>query len=207
MCLRRRSMRVHWVLLGVMLAGAAAPAACGGETETTFGPPDGLVGRTAPPPTSTSTTTTTTTGTGTPPPPQGDSGSPTPPGDSGTTGTPETGGTGSCAVSWTNDVFPMLESTGSGSCGSAICHANGAQQPNVLDGNATGTYNAFKGYMILNGTGYITPGNTSPTASSIDCNLVTNSCGAGTMPLAPGTLSATQKTTIDTWVKCGAPDN
>lgn len=199
-------MRVHWVLLGVMFAGAAAPAACGGETDTTFGPPDGLVGRTAPPPTSTATTTTT--GTGTAPPPEGDSGSPPPPpGDSGTTGTPETGGTVGCAVSWTTDVFPMLESTGSGTCGSAACHANGGQQPNVLDGNPTGTYNAFKGYTLLNGTGYITPGNTSPTASSMDCNLVTSSCGAIAMPEAPGALSQAQKTTIDTWIKCGAPEN
>ena len=77
----------------------------------------------------------------------------------------------------------------------------------MLDGNPTGTYNAFKGYTLLNNVGYITPGNANPADSSMDCNLVTNACGAGVMPLAPGTLSATQKTTIDTWIKCGAPAN
>jgi hypothetical protein len=201
-------MRVHWVLLGMMVVGGALPVACGGETDTAYGPPDGLVGRTAPTATATATTTTTTTttGTGTTPPPAGDSGSP-PPTDAGGTPTPDAGGTGACAVSWANDVFPMLESTGSGSCAGAACHANGAQQPTILDGNAAGTYNSLKGYTLLNAVGYITPGNTDPAGSSIDCNLVTNSCGAGVMPLQPGTLSAAQKTTIDTWVKCGAPQN
>lgn len=196
-------MRVHWVLLGLMLAGGAAPAACGGETETTFGPPDGLVGRTAPPPTSSATTTATSTSTGTTPP-AGEGGSPPPEDDAGTT---EDGGTGSCAVSWTTDVFPLLESTGSGSCGSAACHANGGQQPNVLDGNATGTYNALKGYTLLDNVGYIVPGNTNPADSAMDCNLVTSTCGAVAMPQAPGALSQAQKTTIDTWIKCGAPEN
>jgi hypothetical protein len=110
-------------------------------------------------------------------------------------------------VSWTTDVFPMLESTGSGSCGSAACHANGGQQPNILDGNATGTYNSLKGYTLLNNVGYIVPGNANPADSAMDCNLVTSTCGADAMPLAPGALTATQKTTIDTWIKCGAPEN
>jgi hypothetical protein len=191
-----------------MLAGGAAPAACGGETDTSFGPPDGLVGRTAPPPTATASATTTTTATSTgtaTTPPAGDSGSP-PAQDSGTTGTPE-GGTGTCAVSWTTDVFPMLESTGSGTCGSTACHASGAQTPTILDGNATGTYNSLKGYTLLNNVGYIVPGDTNPADSAMDCNLVTSTCGASPMPEAPGTLGATQKTTIDTWVKCGAPEN
>jgi hypothetical protein len=204
MCLRRYRMRIHGLLLGMMVVAGAIPVACGGETDTTFGPPDGLVGRAAPPPTTTATTTTTGTGTT---PPAGDGGSPPPSTDGGTTPPAEGGTTGTCAVSWANDVFPMLESTGSGSCGSAACHANGAQQPPVLDGNAAGTYNAFKGYTLLNNVGYITPGDTSPAGSSMDCNLVTNSCGAGVMPMAPGALSAAQKTTIDVWIKCGAPQN
>ena len=200
-------MRVHWLLLGVMVGVGVLPAACGGEAETSYGPPDGLVGRTAPTATATATTTTTATGTATTPP-VGDSGSPPPAVDSGGgTPTPEGGTTGTCAVSWTTDVFPMLESNGSGSCGSAACHANGAQQPTILDNNATGTYNSLKGYTLLNNVGYITPGDPNVGGSAMDCNLVTGTCGANPMPLAPGTLSATQKTTIDTWIKCGAPDN
>jgi hypothetical protein len=205
-------MRVHWVLLGVMIGGGAAPAACGGESDTAFGPPDGLVGRSAPAPTATasssatSTATATATGTATTPP-AGDSGSPPPGDDSGTTGSPEGGGTGTCAVSWSTDVFPLLESTGSGSCGSAACHASGGQQPTVIDGNAAGTYDNLKAYTLLNGVGYIVPGDTNVADSAMDCNLVTGTCGASPMPASPGTLSGTQKTTIDTWVKCGAPQN
>ena len=113
----------------------------------------------------------------------------------------------SCTVSWTNDVFPMLESTGSGACGSATCHANGAQAPTIIDGNAAGTYNSLKGYTIINGKPYIAPGDTNLADSTMDCDLVTATCGANRMPLAPGVLSTAQLTTIDTWVKCGAPQN
>jgi hypothetical protein len=201
-------MRVHWVLLGIMVGAGALPVACGGETDTSFGPPDGLVGRTAPTATATSTSTSTATGTGTgTAPPAGDSGSPPPETDSGGTPTPEAGGTGTCAVSWTTDVFPLLESTGAGTCGSAACHANGAQQPTILDGNATGTYNSLKGYTLLNNVGYIVPGDDNVGGSAMDCNLVTGTCGALPMPEAPGALTAANKTTIDTWIKCGAPEN
>lgn len=203
-----------WILLGMMTVAGAIPAACGGETSTSYGPPDGLVGRAAPQvtasATATGTATSTATGTATgTTPPAGDSGMPAPAGDSGTTtGTDSGTSTMGCSVSWATDVFPMLESTGSGACGSGACHANGAQQPTVLDGNAAGTYNTFKNYTLINAVGYITPGNTNPANSSIDCDLVTGLCGANPMPLAPtGSLSQTQKTTIDTWVKCGAPEN
>jgi hypothetical protein len=205
-------MRVHWLLLGSMVLGGVASAACVGETDTNYGQADGIVGRQAPTATSSATGSTTSTATSTSTgtqPPSGDGGTMSTEGDSGTATSPEGGTTtGSCAVSWTNDVFPMLESTGTGACGNAACHANGGQQPTVLDGNATGTYNSFKGYTLINNVGYITPGNTNVTGSAMDCNLVTGSCGADPMPLAPtGTLSATQKTAIDTWIKCGAPLN
>ena len=110
-------------------------------------------------------------------------------------------------MSWTTDVFPLLESTGSGACGSATCHASGAQLPTILDANPTGTYNSLKGYTLINGKPYIAPGDTNLADSTMDCDLVTMACGANRMPLAPGVLSATQLTTIDTWLGCGAPDN
>jgi hypothetical protein len=197
-------MRVHWLLLGMMVAAGAVPAACGGEPETSYGPPDGLVGRTAP--AATTTTTATSTATATTPPPAGDSGSPPPDDDSGGATIPE-GGTSTCAVSWSTDIFPLLQSSGVGTCGSASCHASGGQQPTVTDGNASATYAAFKGYTLLNNVGYITPGNTTAAGSAMDCNLVTATCGATAMPEAPGALSPANKTSIDTWIKCGAPEN
>jgi len=204
-------MRLHSLLLVMMVAAGALPAACGGETDTRYGPPDGLVGRQAPQPTATTTTTTPLADGGTGMMPGNDSGSSGSSGSSSggsvsSSGGAETG-TGSCAVSWTNDVFPMLESTGSGACGGATCHANGAQAPTILDGNAAGTYNSLKGYTIINGKPYIAPGDTNIADSTMDCDLVTGTCGANRMPLAPGVLSTAQLTTIDTWVKCGAPQN
>ena len=202
-----RGMRLHSLLLVMMVAAGALPAACGGETDSRYGPPDGLVGRQAPQPTATTTTTMTSTGTTPPPPADGGEAGTLPGNDSGTTGGDTGTGTGNCAVSWANDVFPMLESTGSGGCGSTLCHANGTRPPYVLDGNAAGTYNTFKGYTIINGKPYIAPGDTNVADSTIDCDLVAGTCGANKMPLAPGVLSTAQLTTIDTWVKCGAPQN
>ena len=202
-----------------MIGGGAAPLACGGETATKYGPPDGLVDRTPPQPTSTASPDSGGGSSGGGSGSGGSGGSSSGSssggvaGDSGSAG--DTGGGsgggsggGTCAVSWTKDVFPLLESTGSGACGSATCHANGATTPTVLDGNATGTYNQFKAYTIINGKGYITPGDTNTADSTMYCNLVTTSCGANVMPIQPtGNLSTAQKTTIGTWIACGAPQN
>jgi hypothetical protein len=187
------------LFLGLMVAVGAAPAACGGETDTSYGPADELVNHPPPQPTTTATTTSTaTTPSDAGPPPATDSGAP---GDGGSTGP--------CSVSWTNDVFPMFESTGSGACGNTTsCHGNGLNTPQVLDGNAQGTYNVFKAYTLINALPYIAPNDTNPAHSTMECNLVTGACGGLPMPQAPtGTLSQMQKNTIDTWLKCGAPAN
>lgn len=200
-------MRVHLVLLGAMVLGGAVPVACGGEPTTNFGPADGIVGRAAPQPTLSSTSTATSTATGTATTPPADDADTPPDDDGGTTTGAESGAPATCPVSWANDVFPLLESTGSGACGSATCHASGGQVPSVLDGNPAGTYTGFTNLTVINNIPYIAPGNTSAAASAMDCNLVTATCGPA-MPVSPtGTLSQAQKTTIDTWIKCGAPQN
>jgi hypothetical protein len=56
---------------------------------------------------------------------------------------------------------------------------------------------------------YLAPGNTDPTQSGIDCNLSGSSCG-NRMPLVTNgaqTLDAQQVRLIDTWVRCGSPEN
>jgi hypothetical protein len=109
-------------------------------------------------------------------------------------------------VSWANQVFPALQTDGQ--CGNATCHAGGANQPAFLNGNATGTYNAFSQYTLLENKPYIKMGDAVAADSTIDCSLDTQTCYTlQPMPIAPGALTAADKTLIKTWVACGMPNN
>ena len=195
-----------WILGGLLLSGAA-PAACGSNATTDFGPPDGVVGRSAPMPSTTATTTATATSSSMPADAGGsETGSSSGSGSSSGGKMQGDGGTTSCTVSWAKDVFTLFESTGSGSCGTAACHG-ATQLPTVTDGDAGATYANFKAYSAIDALPYIAPGDTNPAHAAMECNLVTGSCGAEAMPASPGTLSAAQKMTIATWLKCGSPQN
>jgi hypothetical protein len=78
----------------------------------------------------------------------------------------------------------------------------------MTDTDAAGTYTTLSTYAV-NGIKYIVAGDTNPAHSSIECNLgiTTPSCGLLAMPQTPGVLSAADRQTIDTWVRCGMPQN
>jgi hypothetical protein len=204
---------LRWMFALAVCGLGGLPAACGGDVEQTFGPANGLKGQTPPEP--------DTTGTSMPPPPdagtQNDGG--TTGGDGGTVG--EGGGTGeggnaACSgVTWSGTVYPLFAAQGAGQCASGNCHG-GVQLPSIPDGNATGAYTSLAGYAISTAQGtkpyFATSGNTADSAVECNLTLPANQIGicsaaANGMPLAPGSLSATQKATIEQWVKCGAPNN
>lgn len=193
------------------MAGTAV-AACGGETDTTFGPPNGLVGRSAPAPgqTSSSGSGSSSGGSGSS---SGSSsgGSGGSSGSSGSSSGSSSGGgsggdggqtTQSCSVSWKTNIYPSFESTGSGTCATAACHG-GTNAPTMVDNDPTTTYNNLAKYPI-NGNNYV--GGTTP---AIECNLgiTTPLCGLAQMPEAPGALGSNVLTAISTWVQCGSPNN
>jgi hypothetical protein len=104
-------------------------------------------------------------------------------------------------------VFSIFKSTGHGQCASAACHG-GASSPSIADAAPATAYANLAAYPI-NGVNYLVAGDSNPADSSIECNLGISqpSCGLLPMPQAPGALSAADKQTIDTWVRCGAPQN
>ncbi len=115
--------------------------------------------------------------------------------------------TSGCSVSWTKQIFPILQSTGAGQCASGTCHG-GTQAPAILDADSMATYNALTDYHSKAlGRRYVQPC-ASPSQSGILCNLQTPpSCGSP-MPIngiAP--LSSTQIDLITQWLQCGAPNN
>jgi hypothetical protein len=112
-----------------------------------------------------------------------------------------------CAVSWSSAVYPLLQGTGPGACASAQCHG-GSSTPTISNSDSANTYATLTAFM-LNGHAYIAAGDSNPADSAIECNLgiAQPACGALAMPAAPGALSAANLQTIDTWIRCGAPQN
>ncbi len=114
---------------------------------------------------------------------------------------------GGCAVSWSADIAPKMAAAGAWKCASGgKCH--GAQQAPLLDAATPAALYASLQAATVNGNPYpyLNPDSGDPTQSSIECNLA-QACGNG-MPLAPGTpLTPGELCAIDTWVRCGAPQN
>lgn len=113
----------------------------------------------------------------------------------------------SCSVSWSNDIYPNMESTGAWQCASSSCHG-GLTQPAINDGDPTGTYASLATYTGLS-PGYVVPCNTNTSNCSILCNLTpSNGCGQKPMPIGTGTpLTTDQLAMIQTWIGCGSPPN
>ncbi|HEY8088246.1 MAG TPA: hypothetical protein VIF09_10385 [Polyangiaceae bacterium] len=212
-------MRVTFIAIGALtLVGVAA--ACGGEVDPTYGPPNGLDKVQPPTPGNGSTSSGGSTSGGSSSGSSSSGSSGTTSSSGGTTsssgGHPADGGassggdgqvTQSCTVSWKTNVFPLFESTGAGTCGNAACHG-GTNPPTVVDNDPATTYKNFSVYNI-NGKPVFKTGDANPSDSTIECDLgiQTPICGIAAMPEAPGVLAAADRTTIDTWVKCGAPNN
>lgn len=128
-----------------------------------------------------------------------------------------------CTVSFTNDVFPILENKAM--CSASTCHAPGAAQPPAMTpGDAKATLAVLLAHPFQEDPGapYIVPCN--PAASKMICNMRldtgnnTNPFGPDCLPRMPkvlmaddgvadAPLSVTELNTIAEWISCGAPDN
>jgi hypothetical protein len=74
------------------------------------------------------------------------------------------------------------------------------------------TYAHFASYTMRLGPlklPYVLAGDPDPSKSGIECNLTSDGCG-NRMPLTYNgarRLSAQEAQMLDTWVKCGSPNN
>jgi hypothetical protein len=173
----------------VLLAIAAGPSGCSSDDSTHYGPPGGLLGKMLPLPAS--------------------GGS-----DGGSASFDAGGGAladgGSCAVSWTTQIAPGMAPGGKWKCADSTCHG-GLQGPKMTADPAA-TYASLASYTTQFAPRmlrYIDPGNTDPAASGIECNLSGATCG-NQMPLTfngAQPLSSQELADLDTWIRCGAPEN
>ena len=111
---------------------------------------------------------------------------------------------GACAVSFKT----ILAAFKAANCQTASCHgtATPPNEPRIDPDDPTGMWEEFAGFKLSNGTDYINPCSTDPAKSTIGCNVnAATPCGA-VMPPGVG-LPGNVVADIETWLKCGAPNN
>lgn len=112
---------------------------------------------------------------------------------------------GPCTVSFKTDILGAFQAANCQTAGS--CHG-GASPPNQprIEPTDPGIWHEFASFKLSNGRLYINPCSTDPAQSTIACNVSqTAPCGS-IMPPGIG-LSADVVTKVETWLKCGAPNN
>lgn len=117
-----------------------------------------------------------------------------------------------CTVSFSKDIFPNMASTAAWQCASEQgCHGgkNPGAQPAITTDSKT-TWENFRNFKNIDqNRPYINPCSGEPATSTFLCNITQGegSCGK-VMPLTPGApVDAQAKLVIETWIKCGAPNN
>jgi hypothetical protein len=114
---------------------------------------------------------------------------------------------GPCTVSFSKDVLPALGAA-TPACTLPSCHGglNPPNPPKIEPADAKGMYQEFAGFKMSNGAPYINPCSTEVNKSGLACNLyATGACGTH-MPQG-GQMAQDQITKIETWLKCGSPNN
>jgi hypothetical protein len=113
---------------------------------------------------------------------------------------------GACTVSFKTDI---LSAFGTANCQTAgSCHggATPPNQPRIDPGDGPGMWTEFAAFKLSTGKPYINPCSIDPAQSTIACN-VNNAAPCGTV-MPPGVgLPADVVAKIDTWLKCGSPNN
>lgn len=115
---------------------------------------------------------------------------------------------GTCTVSFSKDILPAF---GTAHCADVGCHGGvtPANQPRVEPGDALLTWTAFQGRTLSDGKPYINPCSLDDKQSGMACNLyATGQAGAcGVHMPQGGQIASDAIPKIETWLKCGSPNN
>jgi hypothetical protein len=114
---------------------------------------------------------------------------------------------GTCTVSFAKEVLAIYGTAG---CGDVNCHGGATPRnlPRIDPGEPTAMWQEFQAFTLSNGKPYINPCSIDPAQSTISCNLAAGPptlCGTH-MPQG-GQIQPTDIAKIETWLKCGAPNN
>ena len=126
-----------------------------------------------------------------------------------TCGDPVDGGS-PCAVTFT-EILTEFGASGTLACAATSCHggATPVAEPKIALEDPAGTYIAFEKFQISEGgKRFVNPCSLDPNESAILCNIKKGGGGCGTlMPLGGGQAEQPLLTKIETWIKCGSPNN
>lgn len=114
---------------------------------------------------------------------------------------------GMCTVSFASDVLKIYGTAG---CSDVNCHggATPRNEPRIEPSDGPAMWQEFQAFTLSNGKPYLDPCSTDPTQSTMTCNLAAGPptlCGTH-MPQG-GQIAPADITKIETWLKCGAPNN
>jgi hypothetical protein len=115
---------------------------------------------------------------------------------------------GVCAVSFKTDI---LGAFGLANCATANCHGGAVprNEPRIEPSDGPAMWQEFQAFTLSTGKPYINPCSIDDTTSTIGCNLIAEgqpgACGVH-MP-SGAQLPADAVTKINTWLKCGSPNN
>jgi hypothetical protein len=113
---------------------------------------------------------------------------------------------GPCTVSFKTDILGAFQAANCQTAGSCHGGASPPNQPRIDPADGPGMWAEFANFKLRNGVVYINPCSTDPTKSTIACNSNSAApCGA-VMPPGVG-LAPDIVTKIETWLKCGSPNN
>jgi hypothetical protein len=115
------------------------------------------------------------------------------------------GDAGNCKVSFSQHLYPRILIDGGWKCASSACH--GSTQTPLFDASTPESLlSDLRGYSAQ-GHPYVAPATgpgADPTKSEMYCNLSRTCLTA--MPPSPA-LAPQEVCALETWLRCGAPDN
>lgn len=133
---------------------------------------------------------------------------------SGTPGVPvcvSKGGTlvdgGACAVKFSTDILAIF---GTANCQNTACHGGTSprNEPGIEPSDGNGTWTKFQAFTMSTGIPYIDPCTTDDLASAMGQNLLENTGAKGGTHMPQGAqLEQADIDKVNTWLKCGSPNN
>jgi hypothetical protein len=133
-------------------------------------------------------------------------------GAAGSPGCVQNGGTlvdaGTCAISFKNNILAAFKQANCQMIGACHGGASPASSPRINPDDPTGTWTEFTTFKLSNSNGkpYINPCSVSAADSTMACNVNTAATCGTLMPPGAG-LPANIVADIETWLKCGSPNN
>ncbi len=113
---------------------------------------------------------------------------------------------GACTVSFSKDI---LSAFGVANCGTTNCHGGTTprNEPSIEPSDPVTTWTKLQAFTISTGLPYINPCSTDDKKAAMGCNMIADPGACGVHMPSGAQLPAAAIEKINTWLKCGSPNN